>query len=91
MLELFNKAAVDFNGWCSERNRFDLPITLETPVAGPGSPLDSMAMVSFIMGVEELFEAKGISVNLSSAEALEHWDTFGTMISYLEDGLHVRV
>ena len=89
MLELFNEAAINFNGWCSERNRFDIPVTLDTPVAGPGSPLDSMAFLNFIMETEELLIARGYQVNLTTVEALEHWDTIGSILQHLKRLSHV--
>lgn len=47
-----------------------LAVTPDAAVFGPGSPLDSLGLVSLLMDIEEALSDRGLAVTLSDARAM---------------------
>jgi acyl carrier protein len=47
-----------------------LDVSPEAPLFGPGSPLDSLGLVSLLIDVEEALGERGFEVTLSDARAI---------------------
>jgi acyl carrier protein len=54
----------------ARRPEDQLQVSPSAPVFGPGSPLDSMGLVSLIIDIEELLFEKGYQVTLSDERAV---------------------
>jgi acyl carrier protein len=59
--------------------------SLDTPLLGGTSPLDSLAYVNLIALIEEKCEERfGVSISLSDAEEADSFDDLGSLLSFLE-------
>lgn len=83
-LAIITAAVKRLNDYCEPKQRFPLPVTGESVIAGPGSPLDSLAVVNLIMEVEMILDETGHPANLTNSEVLMHLDTAGQLAAYLE-------
>ena len=84
-LKLLNEAGIRFNEYCDPKHRLPLPLGGSSPLAGQGSPLDSLALTNFVMEVELLIEEQGLKVNLTDGQALVHLGCAGSLATYLEE------
>lgn len=47
-----------------------MPVAADAPIFGPGSPLDSLGLVSLLMDIEDGLAQLGIQLTLSDARAM---------------------
>ena len=50
--------------------RQQLAVTVDAPVFGAGSPLDSLGLVGLIVDIEDALRDRGVEVELSDARAM---------------------
>lgn len=66
---------------------FQLPVDLDAALFGNGSPLDSLGLVALVIDVEDGLRERGLSVDLSDAQALSPrrspFRTVRTLVDYI--------
>ena len=66
-----------------------LEVRDDAPLFGSGSPLDSMALVTLTMDVEDAFADHGVEVCLSDSRAMSRkqspFRTVATLVQFIED------
>jgi acyl carrier protein len=83
-LEVLSEAAKRFNEYAVAPLPF--PLHLQEPLGSQDSVLDSLALVTFIMEVEEVMTERKHYRNLTNGDALSHLDTVGALVAYMEAG-----
>jgi acyl carrier protein len=81
-LEVLDEAAKRFNDYAAVK--LPLPLNPREPLATQKSSLDSLALMTFIMEVEEVMTERRIYRNLTEGNALSHFDTVGDLVAYME-------
>ena len=71
-----------------------LEISPVSPLFGPGSPLDSLGLVSLLIDIEEALYDRGHPVTLSDARAMSQtrspFRNVPALVSYIEESLSPR-
>jgi acyl carrier protein len=68
-----------------------LEVSPDSPLFGPGSPLDSLGLVSLLIDVEEAMHDRGYPVTLSDARAMSQtqspFRSVPALVSYIAESL----
>ncbi|MGH8772757.1 MAG: hypothetical protein ACREV2_16525 [Burkholderiales bacterium] len=58
------------NANLARKSDAQLHVSPEAPVFGPGSPLDSLGLVSLLIDIEEAMQDRGVEITLGDARAM---------------------
>jgi acyl carrier protein len=65
-----------------------LAIAPDAPIFGPGSPLDSLGLVSLLIDIEEAMQDRGIDITLGDARAMSEtrspFRSVPALVQYIE-------
>lgn len=76
------------NANLARKSDAQLDVSLEAPVFGPGSPLDSLGLVSLLIDIEEAMQDRGVEITLGDARALSQtkspFRSVPALVQYIE-------
>ncbi len=65
-----------------------LDVSPQAPVFGPGSPLDSLGLVSLLIDIEEAMQDRGVEITLGDARAMSQtkspFRSVPALVQYIE-------
>lgn len=76
------------NANLARKSDAQLDVSPEAPVFGPGSPLDSLGLVSLLIDIEEAMQDRGVEITLGDARAMSRtkspFRSVPALVQYIE-------
>jgi acyl carrier protein len=76
------------NANLARKSDAQLDVSLEAPVFGPGSALDSLGLVSLLIDIEEAIQDRGVEITLGDARAMSQtkspFRSVPALVQYIE-------